>query len=173
MKARNIILTLAAAALMVAPAFAQGGPGGGNGWGQGGHGGGSWGQRGPGGHGLGFFERVLPRVAEEIGLTDEQLAEIQTIIDEARPGIEELAGQLRALQQERREDHDPAVFNESETRVFAQQRAEIQVELMVITEKTRADALQVLTEEQRDQLEEMRGNFGGKSKRRSGGRRAW
>jgi Spy/CpxP family protein refolding chaperone len=171
MNARNIILTLAAAALMVAPAFAQGGPGGG-GWGQGGQGGGSWGQRGPaGGHGLGFFERMLPRVAEEIGLTDEQLAEIQTIIDEARPAIEELTDQLRTLRMERRENHDPAVFNEFETRSFAQQKADVEVEVMVVVDKTRAEVLQVLTEEQRQQLEEMRGNFGQGRFQRGSGRR--
>ena len=171
MKARNIILTLAAAALVAAPAFAQGGPGGG--CGHGGPGGGGFGQRGPaGGHGLAFFEHMLPRVADEIGLTDEQIIDIRAILDEARPGIEELADQLHTLQQERRENHDPAVFNEVETRAFAEHKAEIQADLMVAVDKTRAEALQVLTEEQREQLEELRGSGNNQFKRRPGGRRA-
>jgi Spy/CpxP family protein refolding chaperone len=104
MRARNIILTLAATIILAAPltVFAQAGPGDGSGsggaWG-GGHGphGGNqgWFGDGEGGHGLRFFEHMLPRLAEELGLSDEQLSEIQTIVNEARPKIEEYAQQLR------------------------------------------------------------------------------
>jgi Spy/CpxP family protein refolding chaperone len=176
MKVRNIILTLAAAVLLTIPsaAIAQTGPGpgqgGGGGWGQGHHDG--WFGGGIGDvHGLGFLERMLPRLAEELGLSEEQLQEIQAIVAEERPRIEELAGELRALHETRRETHDPAVFDEGAVRAFAQQQFLVQVELMVVVERTRAGALQVLTEEQRQQLEEMRGEMGTRFKRRSGGRR--
>ncbi len=180
MRARNTILTIAAAALIAVPLalVAQGVPGGGNGQGPGGGpGGGAWGHGPQGGgngfdHGLGFIERMLPRLAEELGLTDEQLQEIRAIVDEARPAIEAATAQLKALHEARRETHDPAVFNEGEVRAFAADLAEIQVELMVIGEQARAKALQVLTEEQRQQLEEMRGNFAKRSTRRPGGRRS-
>ncbi len=183
MRVRNIIPTIAAAALIAVPLtlIAQGVPGGGTGQGPGGPGGGpgggAWGHGPHGGgngfdHGLGFIERMLPRLAEELGLTEEQLEEIGAIVDEARPEIERLGDELKALHQTRRENHDPAVFNEGEVRSFAADLAKIQVELMVVGEEARAKALQVLTEEQRQQLEEMRGSFAKRSTRRSGGRRS-
>ncbi len=100
MRARNIILTIAAAILIAAPAavFAQTGPGPGDGSGSGGAWGGGQGPHGggqgrfgnaEGGDGLRFFERMLPRVAEELGLSDEQLSQIQAIVDAARQTIEE------------------------------------------------------------------------------------
>ncbi len=175
---RRVLLAIPSAA--IAQTSPGPGPGDGSGWGGGpaggAWGGGGWGQ-GPhiGGfgdaHGLGFLERMLPRLAEELGLSEEQLQEIQAVVDEERPRIEELAAELRALHETRRETHDPAVFDEGEVRAFAQQQFLVQVELMVVVERTRAAALQVLTEEQRQQLEEMRGEIGTRFKRRSGGRR--
>ena len=81
---------------------------------------------------------MLPRVADELGLTDEQLEEIQAILDAARPEIEDAREQLHALRETRRENHDPAVFNEGEVRAFAADLAEVQADLMVLGERTRA-----------------------------------
>ncbi len=181
MKARNIILTVTAALLLAAPLalFAQGAPGGGPNGGPGsGPGGGAWGH-GPAGvgggpdDGLGFFDHMLPRLADELGLSDEQLAEIQTILDAARPEIETFAEQLAAGREAYREAHpDPTVFSESAFRTHAAEQAQIQIELMVVAQRVKASALAVLTPEQLAQLEEMRGNRGKRSMRRSGGRRA-
>jgi Spy/CpxP family protein refolding chaperone len=43
---------------------------------------------------------------------------------------------------------------------------------MVVAGKAKADVFAVLTPEQREQLEEMRGDFGKRSFRRGGGRRS-
>ena len=181
MKVRNTILTIAAAVLVAVPLtlVAQGVPGGGSGHGPGGGpGGDAWGQGRHGGHhgpdnGLGFLERMLPRLAEKLELTDEQLAEIQTILDEARPGIEAYAEQLRAGREAYREAQtDPTVFDEGAFRAHATGQSQIQIDLMVLTQSTRAKALSVLTDEQLAQLEEMRGDFGKRFTRRPGGRRS-
>lgn len=179
MRARNIILTIAAATLLAVPGalFAQDMPGGGNGHGPAGgarghgpHGGGFGG--GPGG-GLGLFEHMLPRLADSLELTDEQLTEIETILDEAHPRIEDLAEQLRAGREAFREANpDPATFDEGAFRTHAAEQSRIQIELMVLTRGARARAFAVLTPEQIEQLEEMRGNFGKQLKRRSSGRRS-
>ncbi len=179
MRVRNIILTIAAAALVAVPLSlaAQGVPGGGPGdgpgggaWGHGHHGGG--GNNGPG-DGLAFFDRMLPRIAEKLGLTDEQLAEIQNIVDAARPEIENYAEQLAAGREAYREAHpNPTVFDEGAFRTHATEQSLIQIDLMALTQSTRAAALAVLTPEQLAQLEEMRGSFGKRSMRRPGGRRA-
>jgi len=184
MKARHIILTIAAVAVLAVPAtvFAQTGPGPGDGSGSGGAWGGGYGPHGggqgrfgggDGADGLRFFERMLPRVAEELDLSEAQLSEIQTIVEEARPKIEALAQQLR----EGREayhaaNEDPTVFSEGAFRAHAVAQHSIQTELGVVTGQAKADAFKVLTPEQIAQLEEMRGNFGKGRSRRSGGRRS-
>jgi Spy/CpxP family protein refolding chaperone len=184
MKARHIFLTIAAAIVLAAPpaVFAQAGPGPGDGsepgaaWG-GGHGphGGGPGQFGhpEDGDGLHFFEHMLPRLAEELGLSDDQLSQIQTIIDAARPEIEGFVEQLREGREAyRAENDDPTVFNEATFRAHAEAQHSIQTELGVIAGQAKADALKVLTPEQLEQLDEMRGTFGRKSFRQGGGRRS-
>lgn len=165
MKARHMILTIATAVLCTAPmaALAQGGPGGGPGW----HGGDM------GGDHLGFFERGLPRMAEELGLGDEQLEKIQAIADAARPEIEGYAERLRKSREAyRAANDDPTVFDEASFRSHAADQHEIQTDLMVAVGKAKAEIFAVLTPEQREQLEEMRGSFGKRAFRRGGGRRS-
>ena len=186
MRARHIILTIAAAVLLAAPTavLAQTGPGPGDGsgpgggWG-GGHGpqggGQGWSGGGEGDNGLRFFERMLPRLAEELDLSDEQLDEIQAIVDEAHLKIEEegYVEQLRAGREAyRAENDDPTVFNEGVFREHAATQHVIQTNLMVVVGNAKAQAFSVLTPEQLEQLEEMRGSFGKRSFRRSGGRRS-
>jgi len=184
MKARHIILTMAAVMVLAAPTtvLAQTGPGPGDGSGSGGAWGGGHGPHGggpgrfgdhDGADGLRFFERMLPRVAEELGLSDEQLSEIQTIVDEARPKIEGYAQQLQdGRETYRAAIENPTFFDEDAFRAHARAQHEIQTELGVVAGQAKADALEVLTPDQLEQLEELRGNFGGKSFRRSRGRRS-
>ena len=184
MKARHIILTIAAAIVLAAPTtvLAQTGPGPGDGTGSGGAWGGGHGRHGGGqgqfggegaGHGLGFFEHMLPRMVEELGLSDKQLSEIQIILDTARPQIEEYAQQLRdGRETYRAANEDPTYFDANAFRAHARAQHEVQIKLGVVAGQAKADALKVLTPEQLEQLEEMRGNFGRKAFRRGGGRRS-
>ncbi len=181
MKARHIILTIAAVAILTAPAavLAQTGPGPGDGSGSGGAWGGGHGPHGgsqsrfgnpEGADGLRFFERMLPRLAEELELSEEQLSKIQAVIEEARPKIEAFAQQLREGRDAfRAANEDPTVFNEGAFRAHAAAQHNIQTELGVVAGQAKADALKVLTPEQLEQLEEMRSRFG-KNVRRGGGR---
>ena len=177
MKTRNIILTILAAVLIAVPgsALAQSGPGygpgGGGGYGpHGGHHGGFAG--GDGGGILPFLEHMLPRLAERLELSDEQVAQIQTILDKARPDIEKYVGLLRDGREAYRTANDnPTIFEETVFRAHAADQHIFQVELMVVAGKAKADVFQVLEPEQREQLEEMRGDRGKRFTRRSGGRR--
>ena len=175
MKARNLLLTMVAAALVLAPtaAIAQSAPGGRHDGGTAryGHGGGNFSAPGAG-HGLGFFERMLPRIADRIGLSVEQMVQIEALIDESRPTIEGYVEQLEAGRESyRAENSDPTIFDEGSFRAHAQAQHEIQIELKVAVEKTKTEIHQLLTAEQREQLEEMRSERGERQKRHSGGRR--
>ncbi len=175
MKTRNIILTIVAAALLAVPgsALAQGGPGYGPGRGgfgpHGGHHGGLAGE--DGGGILQFLEHMLPRLAERLELSDEQVAQIQVILDEEGPVIQGYVEELRGGREAWRETNDPAVFDEGAVRAFAESQGAIHVDLMVAADHAKAGIFQVLTPEQREQLEEMRNNRDKRFMRRSGGRR--
>lgn len=182
MTARHFILTIAAVALIVAPITisAQMGPGPGDGNGPGGgwhrghgsHGGGPDGfGPGDGRHQLGFFEHMLPRLAEDLGLSDGQLEQIQAIVDNARPEIERLGDLLEDNREAYRSAiGDPTVFDEDAFRAHAAEQHQLQTDLMVVVGKTKAEAFKVFTPEQLVQLEEMRGEFGKRTFRRGGGR---
>jgi Spy/CpxP family protein refolding chaperone len=194
MNARHIILTIAALAILAAPAAVlaqQGpgpgagegtcegtGPGAGSGTGSGMGAGRSFHGHGHGRHhddgvrGLGFFDRRLPRLAERLGLSDEQVEQIQAIVDEARPTMDEYAEQLRVEREAYREaNDDPRTFDEGAFLTHAAAMHEIQTALGVVVGQTKANVFGVLTDEQIEQLGEMRDNFEGRS-RRGGGRRS-
>jgi len=165
MKTSTIILTLAVVAVLTAPTsvLAQRWPGGGPGW----HG------DPMGGDHLGFFQRGLPRMADELGLSDEQLEEIQSIVESARPAIEAYIEQLRESREAYRAvNDDPTVFNEGAFRAHAAAQNEIQTNLMVVVGQTKAEAFKVLTPEQVAKFQELRGSYGKNSNRRGGGRRS-
>lgn len=173
MKARTIILSIAAAAAIAAPTalLAQGGPGMGPGSGKGRHGSHMGGF--DDGAGPGFLEHMLPRLAERLALSDEQVAAIETILDEARPTIEGYSEEIRAGREAyRAAQADPAVFDESAFRAHAAEQSRLRTEQMVAAQRTKAQALAVLTPEQLAELEAMRGEAGKRHMRRPGGRRS-
>lgn len=118
-------------------------PRGERGWGREGRGGG--GHRGGGGMGGRFFERL--------NLTDAQQAQMEQIQERFRQQAQSLRGQGRG---ERGEDFDAfsgGAFNESAVRAAAQARANRQVEMEVARARMMHEMYNVLTPEQRSQLE--------------------
>jgi Spy/CpxP family protein refolding chaperone len=70
----------------------------------------------------------------------------------------------------RAQNEDPTVFDEGAFRSHIEAQNDIQVELAVAVANARAKIFSELTQQQRDQLEEMRGSFDKRSSRRGGGR---
>ena len=115
---------------------------------------------------------MLPRLAERLELSDEQIEQIEAVVDQAQPVIEGYREQIEAGREAYgAENPDPTVFNEGAFRAHAQAQHEIQIELQVVVEKTKAELFQILTPEQREQLQEMRSEGNRRFKRHSGGRR--
>jgi Spy/CpxP family protein refolding chaperone len=173
MKTRTLLFTLATLAILAAPmlAVAQTGPGDGGGPGHGsrGH---HFAPAGHGANGLGFLDRALPRLADRLELSDEQVDAIQGIVEEVRPQIESYGEQLRAGREAWREaNDDPTVFDEGAFRSHVDQQHQTTTELMVLVQQTKARTLAVLTPEQLEQFEEMHGQFGQRFKRGFGHRR--
>jgi Spy/CpxP family protein refolding chaperone len=106
------------------------------------------------------------RNANDLDVTDEQIDQIESILENARPRFEALGEQLRTQRDAWQESNDPAVFDEAATRQFAENQAALHANLMVHQMQTRAAVLSVLTPEQRETLQqirsEMQGRRGGK-----------
>lgn len=147
MKAIRTIVPLALIAAVVAvPAVAF------DGFGPGGH---HRGHGGPGGPGLMIGERLL-HMGCEIGLTDDQRASIEAILEATRPEAEAILEAMQEAREAWRESHDPTVFDEAAARAFADAQAGYHADLMVLGMDTAAQVLAVLTAEQIEQLEEIR-----------------
>ena len=120
---------------------------------------GQWGgpPAGPMGGG-GDFHRLLHmlKMANDLDVTDEQIAQIEGILENARPQFEALGEQLRTQGEAWRETNDPAVFDEAAARQFAESQAVLRADMMIQHMQTRAAVLSVLTPEQRENLEQLR-----------------
>lgn len=150
---RVIIPAVLILSMVAIPAFSFHGPGGmdcpghrGDGPGMGGHG-------GPDVMGLAMH---LLHLGETLGLSDQQKTDIEAILDTARPEFEALQEQMESAREEWRDNLDPAVFDETAARNFAESQAAVHVNLMVLGMKTRAQVFNVLTPEQQEQLRQYR-----------------
>ena len=160
---RLAILIPVVAAMLLAPAaaIAQGPPPG---------------PHGPGhgmfeGDGPFFLEHMLPFLSDHLELSDEQIAQIEGILDSALPSIKGLADELAAAREAYAENSDPAEFDEDAFRAFLESQVPATIDLRVAVASTRAAVFQVLTPEQREQLQEMRSHAGKRSFKRGTGRR--
>jgi Spy/CpxP family protein refolding chaperone len=107
-------------------------------------------------------------LAEELELSDEQLTQIEAIVDAARPTIDEYLEQLQSARDAyRAANTDPTVFDEGAFRSHAAEHQALQLELMVLVQKTKANVLQVLTSEQLERYESMRQESGQHFRRHS------
>jgi Spy/CpxP family protein refolding chaperone len=179
MKARHAVLTIAVALALAAPTavLAQAGPGPGQGDGTGpGWGGG----QGPHGGGLGRFGdsqgagmlRIIHRVLRHIDLEPGQEELIEGVLDTARLETGPWVDKLEELRTSFHENHDIGAFDEVAYRDHFQAVANIDVEIKLISADAVSQVWNLLTPEQQEQLEEMRGSFGRGNARQSGGRRS-
>ena len=108
---------------------------------------------GPGFHGPGRHDGLGPfgPLGRELNLTEDQKAQIKTIMDSFEASTRALHEQLRALH-ESEPDPMSGTFDEAAVRAAAEARAKIQVELEVAHAKIMSQIAGVLTAEQKAQL---------------------
>jgi Spy/CpxP family protein refolding chaperone len=109
------------------------------------------GPQGPGGPGRHEFGPFGP-FGRELNLTDDQKAQIQKIQESFRESDKALFDQMRALH-DKQGDFAPGPFDEAAFRSAAEARAKIQIELEVSHAKMMSQIFNVLTAEQKAQLQ--------------------
>ena len=175
MKARNIILTITAGAIIAAAGvvFAQQGPGDCDGSGPHGRMGGPGDGRAFGnqdGHGL---LRMLPRLADKLDLTQGQQDQIQAIIDAGRPELEALRQQTQTARDAFRNLYPMGSFDDAAFRSQFESQAQLHVEMQLIGAEMASQAFAVLTPEQQQELLDLMDLFrdGRGGPRNGGGKR--
>ncbi|MGQ9896627.1 MAG: Spy/CpxP family protein refolding chaperone [Acidobacteriota bacterium] len=108
------------------------------------------------GHFIAFF---IQRMADQLGLSEEQQAQIRQILEEERTVAEPLMQQLKSVRDQMRTLGTDGVFNEAQVRVLAQQQSQTMTELVVAKERTKARIAAVLTPEQRERAKQMLEHF--------------
>jgi protein CpxP len=114
------------------------------------------GAKGSGNAGHPFIRRVMNRIADRLKLTDEQKAQIKTILEAERPTVEPLVRQLVATKQQLREATTNGQFNEAQVRALAERQGQTLSQLIVEKERVKTQIYHVLTPEQRAEAEKIR-----------------
>lgn len=99
------------------------------------------------GHMLGFFARQL-------NLTDNQKAQMKTVMHAAHPAMKPLFEQQRQIDQQLRL-YVEGTYNDAKVRALATQKAQVEVELTVAQTKLHNQLYQLLTADQQAQLKQM------------------
>lgn len=116
---------------------------------------------GRGSHHMGPGERVgergpkLERLAHRLNMTDEQRAEIEAIRSGSQKQMVELREKIRANRDQIRELIRQPDFDEAAIRSVADEQGDFKADMIVLRARQRSGMRAVLTDEQRDQLDEM------------------
>lgn len=105
-----------------------------------------------GGHGL-----KLERLADRVNATDEQRAAIRAIADGSRQQMTNLRDEIRANRGQLKELTRQTPLDEAAVRSVADKQGELKAEMIVMRARERSEMKAVLTDEQRAELDEMRG----------------
>ncbi len=97
----------------------------------------------------------IVRLAPILGLTDEQTAEIQSILDANKEQMEIIRNSIKEIRNTLNEQSMSSEYNEENVLALADQVSNI----VVLKSKERFDIAQILTNEQKQKLEEMRHFF--------------
>ena len=102
------------------------------------------------GHQMGFFSKAL-------NLTDEQKAQMKTIMQKEHPAMKPLMQQQRQIDLQLRQ-YVEGTFDPAKVQALAAQKAQLQIQVTVAETRIHNELYQLLTTDQRTQLKEMEAN---------------
>jgi len=104
--------------------------------------------------GMGGEGRMMAFFASQLNLTDDQKAQMKTIMHTAHPAMKPLLEQQHQIDQQLRE-YFTGTYNDAKVRALAAQKAQIDVELTVAQTKLHNQLYQLLNTDQQSQLKQM------------------
>jgi len=106
------------------------------------------------GHQFGGPEMV-EHMARELNLTDDQQAQVKTILESARAAIEPLHKKMEEAHRQIEAATANGQFDEAQIRAIASQQAQAMIDSIVEHERTKAKIYSILTAEQRVKADEL------------------
>lgn len=101
------------------------------------------------------------RMAQDLGLSDAQQAQIKSVLDAERATIDPLMKQLGDLHQQMEALTADGSFDEAKVRDLATQQAQVQANLTVEHERIKSKIYNLLTADQRTKLQQFHANHQG------------
>ncbi|MFC0118015.1 Spy/CpxP family protein refolding chaperone [Pseudoalteromonas xiamenensis] len=98
---------------------------------------------------------LQPRLAEKLGLSDEQKAQIKKIFEDNKTVRDSLGGDRRVHAEQFKALMNSPTFDEAKARAILEGEQSERLEMHIQQLKARHQVLQVLTQEQRDKLQEL------------------
>ena len=105
----------------------------------------------------GFRGFNIDRMAARLNLTDDQRTQIEVIVDNSKPEMTELRNAMQENRQQLRELAQQSALNETEVRKIADTQGDLKAEMIVLHANQRANIRAILTDDQRVQMNEVRG----------------
>jgi len=112
-----------------------------------------------GGMGFGMRGGNVLRLADKLGLSNDQITQIKGILAAARTANKPTRDQLKANMQAFRSTYNPAQFDQTAVNTLIAQQTPLVQQLVVSGFQTRAKVLAVLTPQQQSQLAQLRQEF--------------
>lgn len=106
------------------------------------------------GHEFGMGEPMIRFFADKLDLTDQQKAQVESILQKERPTIHPLMQQSHAIEQQLRQ-YAEGTYDEAKVRALANQRAQIDAELTVQRTRIHNELFQLLTPDQQAKAKEL------------------
>jgi Spy/CpxP family protein refolding chaperone len=114
---------------------------------------------------------MIPRLLRHLDLEPGQQELIEGILETARTTIEPLVEQSKEMRNEFHQNYGIGDFDGTAYREFFGALAAIDVEIKLASADAVSQVWKLLTPDQQQQIEDMRGSFGKGMARRGGGRR--
>ena len=109
------------------------------------------------GHGFGTDGHMMGFFARKLNLTDEQKAQMKTILDKEHPTMKPLFEQERQIDQQLRQ-YVEGTFDQAKVQALATQKAQVDIQLTVARTRIHNQLYQLLTSDQQAQLKQMEAN---------------
>jgi len=111
----------------------------------------------PPGHEWGMPGHMMDFPFKELGLTEEQHAQVKAIMQKERPAMKPLMQQLGALHQQLKQ-YEEGTYDEAKVQVLVAQQAQTLVQVKVQETRIHSELFQVLTPEQQAKMKEIEAN---------------
>jgi periplasmic protein CpxP/Spy len=129
-------------------------------------------QKHGGGHGFGGhrdgFGFMFSKLAEELGLSEEQKTQAKTVLEASKSRVEPIKEALKEGHKAAKQLGKDGVFDETKVTQLANNQAELTKQMIIEKERTKAAIFAILTPEQRTKAVAIYDRFEGKSGKHRG-----